>query len=326
MEKESIGQKPLAAQDMLAQTGESAPGMKGSSLPTDSAGESQGGCPGLCAQANSVIQRISVSEQQLTVLLDQVTKERDKAETANRSKSEFLANMSHELRTPLHAILSFASFGEKNAASAKPEKITEYFHKIQNSGKILLNLVNNLLDLAKLESGKMVFEFQRTNLCTLLGKVADEFTSLVSERGLTIDYVEPASKAMANVDRDKFMQVIRNLVSNAVKFSPQGGKIGIDIAQEGHLLQVRVTDQGAGIPPAELEKIFEEFVQSSTTKTGAGGTGLGLAISRQIAAAHKGRIWAENQPQGGAVFFFEIPLATDDGLISLVNLNELQAR
>jgi len=326
MDKESNSLVPPPAQEKLPQTEAATPGLNRNSNPTAPTGESQSDCPGLCSQANAVIQRISVSEQQLTVLLDQVTKERDKAETANRSKSEFLANMSHELRTPLHAILSFAAFGEKNAASAKPEKITEYFHKIQNSGKILLNLVNNLLDLAKLESGKMVFEFQRTNVGSLLGKVADEFTSLVSERGLTIDYADPNSKVMANVDRDKFMQVVRNLVSNAVKFSPEGGKIGIGVAQEGHLLHVRVTDQGAGIPPAELEKIFEEFVQSSTTKNGAGGTGLGLAISRQIAAAHKGRIWAENQPQGGAVFFFEIPLASDDGLISLVNVNELQAR
>lgn len=277
-------------------------------------------------ETNAVHREIAPSEEQLRLLLEEVTAAKEKAEAANHSKSEFLANMSHELRTPLHAILSFAAFGEKNAATAKPEKITEYFHKIQTSGKILLNLVNNLLDLAKLESGKMVFEFQRTNVSPLLGKVADEFSSLVSERGLTIDYAEPNGKAIGNVDRDKFMQVVRNLVSNAVKFSPQGGKIDIGVVQEEQILKVRVTDQGAGIPPAELEKIFEEFVQSSTTQKGAGGTGLGLAISRQIAAAHRGRIWAENQPQGGAVFFFEIPLASDNGTISLVNLNELQAR
>lgn len=282
--------------------------------------------PGVATNASPIDKWSGYSDQQLKTLLEEVTAAKEKAEAANRSKSEFLANMSHELRTPLHAILSFASFGEKNAATAKPEKITEYFHKIQNSGKILLNLVNNLLDLAKLESGKMIFEFHRTNICTLLGKVADEFTSLVSERGLTIDYVEPSIKAMANVDRDKFMQVVRNLVSNAVKFSPQGGKIEIAVDQEEHVVRVRVTDQGLGIPPAELDKIFEEFVQSSATQKGAGGTGLGLAISRQIAAAHKGRIWAENRAQGGAVFFFEIPLAMDTGAISLVNLNELQAR
>ena len=266
---------------------------------------------GAASEPNSVNKWIGYSEVQLRTLLEEVTAAKEKAEAANHSKSEFLANMSHELRTPLHGILSFAAFGEKNAAAAKPEKITEYFHKIQNSGKILLNLLNNLLDLAKLESGKMIFEFQRTNVCSLLGKVADEFTSLVSERGLTIDYAEPDGKAMANVDRDKFMQVVRNLVSNAVKFSPKGGKIGIGVVQQEHVLQVRVADQGAGIPPAELERIFEEFVQSSTTQKGAGGTGLGLAISRQIVAAHNGKIRAENQPAGGAVFFFEIPLARD---------------
>lgn len=273
--------------------------------------KSEGECPGHCTQAAAVIKRISDSEQQLKNLLEEVTKAKEKAEHANRSKSEFLANMSHELRTPLHGILSFAAFGEKNAATAKLEKVLEYFKNIHHSGTILLDLVNNLLDLAKLESGKMVFEFRPANLGALIGKVADEFSSLVSERGLTIHYEAPDNAAIATVDRDKLMQVVRNLLSNAVKFSPKGGTIDISVGQWDQALRVRVADQGVGIPSAELDTIFEEFVQSSTTKNGAGGTGLGLAISRQIVAAHKGRIWAENQAEGGAAFFFEIPLLTD---------------
>ena len=288
--------------------------------------EAEGECPGHCAQATAVIKRITDSEQQLKKLLEEVTKAKEKAEQANRSKSEFLANMSHELRTPLHGILSFAAFGMKNAAANKPEKLVDYFAKIQESGTILLELVNNLLDLAKMESGKMVFEFQPTDFCALIGKVADEFSSLVSERGLTIRYAETDTQAVASVDRAKTMQVMRNLLSNAVKFSPKGGAIEISVARNGATLRVRVADQGAGLPADELETIFEEFVQSSRTKNGAGGTGLGLAISRQILAAHKGRIWAENRPAGGAVFYFEIPAVVVDATHLATDLDTLRTK
>ena len=259
-----------------------------------------------------VIDYAALSAEEAIRLLEEMTIAKEKAEAASRAKSEFFANMSHELRTPLHGILSFARFGEKNAATAKPEKLLEYFNKIRHSGTILLSLVNNLLDLAKFESGKMTFDFQPTQVSLLVGKVADEFTSLVSERELTIHYVEPESRTRATVDRDKLMQVTRNLLSNAVKFSPRGGTIELSVAQREQALRVRVADQGAGIPDAELQTIFEEFVQSSTNQKSAGGTGLGLSISRQIVAAHKGKIWAENQPTGGAAFFFEIPLARDN--------------
>lgn len=283
-------------------------------------------CPGDCSQAGAVIERIAHSEQGLSLLLEEMTIAKEKAETANRAKSEFLANMSHELRTPLHGILSFAAFGEKNAATAKPGKILEYFHNIHHSGTILLGLVNNLLDLAKLESGKMIFEFQPTHVCRLIGKVADEFGSLVSERNLRIHYTEENSDLVVSVDRTKIMQVVRNLLSNAVKFSPKGGAIEIGVRQVNEYLRVWVADRGGGIPDNELQSIFEEFVQSSKTKNGGGGTGLGLAISRQIIAAHEGRIWAENRPDGGAIFFFEIPLLTDNTSPLSAEMNELRAR
>lgn len=263
-------------------------------------------CPGLCAQSTVVVKRLTESEQRLKTLLEEMTAAKEAAETANRAKSEFLANMSHELRTPLHAILSFASFGVKHG-TAKPERVLDYFYKIYDSGTTLLALVNNLLDLAKLESGRMTFDFQPTRFCTLIAKVADEFASLLSERDLSIRYSESDADAMATVDRSKIMQVVRNLVSNAVKFSPKGGAIELGVVQDQDLLRVTVTDQGEGIPDDELEAIFEKFVQSSKTKSGAGGTGLGLPICRQIIAAHNGRVWAENRAQGGAVLTFEIP-------------------
>ena len=235
---------------------------------------------------------------------------REAAERANAAKSEFLANMSHELRTPLHGILSFSGFGINKYATAKPEKLLDYFEKIHQSGKVLLELLNDLLDLAKLEAGRMIFEFEPADLGMLIAQVADEFSSLVSERGLTICFDRPHPEAAVAVDVAKTKQLLRNLLSNAVKFSPQGGVIGIRMEQEDKLLVVSIQDQGPGIPENELEQVFDKFVQSSKTKSGAGGTGLGLAICREIMNAHKGRIRAENSADGGAVFVFEIPITS----------------
>ena len=135
----------------------------------------------------------------------------------------------------------------------------------------------------------------------------DEFESLCDHRKLKIVCRKPDFEPMAPVDYDKISQVFRNLLSNAVKFSPDRELIEIEIAQNDGWLTVSVCDNGVGIPEDELETVFDKFIQSSKTRTGAGGTGLGLAICREIINAHNGRIWAENRPQGGARFSFEIP-------------------
>jgi signal transduction histidine kinase len=147
---------------------------------------------------------------------------KEAAETANQAKSEFLANMSHELRTPLHGILSFAGFGLKRATTATPEKLCDYFHQIDQSGRTLLTLLNDLLDLAKWEAGRMPCELRRVNLWELFANVADEFRSLTAERRLTIRFSLPDEAVELPLDRSKIMQVLRNLLSNAVKFSPGG--------------------------------------------------------------------------------------------------------
>jgi PAS domain S-box-containing protein len=234
---------------------------------------------------------------------------KETAEAANQIKSEFLANMSHELRTPLHGILSFASFGLLKARTAPPEKLCDYFQHIEQSGQTLLSLLNNLLDLAKLEAGRMVFEWQLTDLRRLLERVADEFSSLTSERHLTIACHTPDVPTEVTVDPEKMMQVLRNLVSNAVKFSPPGGRIELCLESRGPSVIVTIADQGMGIAVEELETIFDKFVQSRRTQTGAGGTGLGLSICREIMTAHHGRVWAQNRPEGGAVFTAELPRA-----------------
>lgn len=233
------------------------------------------------------------------------------AEAANDAKSTFLSNVSHELRTPMHGILSFASFGIKKHATANPDKILDYFHKIRQSGETLLTLLNDLLDLAKLESGKITYKFRPANLNSLIDIVREEYNSLALEHNLTIRCEHLEANGKITLDADKIRQVLHNLLNNAIKFSPEGGTIDVISFKKADSIVVSIRDQGAGIPGNELESIFDKFVQSSKNKSGAGGTGLGLPICREIIAAHKGRIWAENNPDIGASLSFEIPLSLE---------------
>ncbi|VAW54149.1 hypothetical protein MNBD_GAMMA05-1525 [hydrothermal vent metagenome] len=247
--------------------------------------------------------------------------QREKAELANHAKSEFLANMSHELRTPMHAILGFSSLGGSKINSATNEKISGYFLRINESGQRLLYLLNDLLDLSKLEAGRMDFNFQVNNLQTSIDVVVEELTPLFMERSLTVD-IEPASiSTIAQFDNEKIDQVIRNLLSNAIKFTPDNMSVMIyfeeSVLYENKddentsaipAVSVSIVDQGTGIPEGELETVFEKFVQSTITDTGAGGTGLGLTISKEIIEGHRGSITAVNSlGEGGAIFTFTLP-------------------
>ena len=243
------------------------------------------------------------------------------AESANRSKSDFLANMSHELRTPMHGILSFAKFGISKYQKADREKLKSYFDNINQSGNRLLTLLNSLLDLAKLEAGKEAIEFNNTNIIVIAMSVKNELDALSIDKEITINTDFEADEILVECDSEKISQVIRNLVGNALKFTPKGNSITISIEKSKMIagsratddqfvnsVKTRVIDEGIGIPPDELDKVFDKFAQSSKTDTGAGGTGLGLAICSEIVAKHHGKIWADNNSNTGATFTFEIPL------------------
>lgn len=235
------------------------------------------------------------------------------AESANLAKSEFLANMSHELRTPLHAILSFAGYGEKRIEVADRQELLRFFQQIAASGKRLLPLINSLLDLSKLEAGKMEYVFQDLDLLAEIKSVITEIAPLAEKKGLQISIVPPDILTHAFFDQGRIDQVICNILSNGVKFSDPDTTISVAFAQRidlsnRTLLQTTISNHGVAIPANELTAIFDKFAQSSKTKTGAGGTGLGLAICKQIIEDHRGKIWADSGSDGSTRFHFTLPI------------------
>ena len=231
---------------------------------------------------------------------------RDAAEEASRAKSEFIANISHELRTPLQSILGFSELGIMRGA--QHPRLHAMFTDIHGAGSRMLALVNDLLDVSKLESSVGAVTLERADLRGLVESVVRELAPLLAARQLQLAPELGPRALIAKVDPVRFSQVIRNVLANAIKFSNMGASIEVQgRLTEDERIHITVRDHGAGIPPHELEKIFEAFVQSSASKNGSGGTGLGLAICRKILAAHDGSITASNMPDGGAVFLIDLP-------------------
>jgi signal transduction histidine kinase len=228
-------------------------------------------------------------------------------EAASRHKSEFLANMSHELRTPLNAIIGFSEvlgermFGELN------EKQEEYLKDIHASGQHLLSLINDILDLSKIEAGRMELELTDFDLPATLDNALTLVRERAGRRGIALVLTVDERLAQVRADERKVRQVMLNLLSNAIKFTPEGGGIDVRAVPVDGMVEISVRDTGVGIAPEDQEAIFEEFRQVGTAAKKVEGTGLGLALSRKFVDLHGGRIWVTSQVGTGSTFTFTIP-------------------
>jgi two-component system, NtrC family, sensor kinase len=228
-------------------------------------------------------------------------------EVASQHKSEFLANMSHELRTPLNAIIGFSEvltdrmFGELN------EKQEEYLKDIYASGTHLLSLINDILDLSKIEAGRMELELTDFDLPTAIDSALMLVRERAGRRSITLHTAVDTRLGQIQADERKVRQVVLNLLSNAIKFTPEGGRIDVRAVPKDGVVEVSVSDTGIGIAPEDQEKVFEEFRQVGTAAKTVEGTGLGLTLCRKFVELHGGRIWVKSQLGVGSTFTFTLP-------------------
>ena len=229
-------------------------------------------------------------------------------EVASRHKSQFLANMSHELRTPLNAILGYGELIVDGIYGEVPDRMREVLERVDASGRHLLGLINDVLDLSRIEAGQLVLALADYSMKETVESVVASLDSLAVEKGLTLAVDLAPDLPTGRGDQRRLIQVLLNLVGNAIKFTEEGG-VGVQVGVSGPAFEISVRDTGPGIAPTDQARIFEEFQQADTSTTRPkGGTGLGLAIARRIVALHGGRLWVESVPGEGATFRFSIPV------------------
>jgi signal transduction histidine kinase/HAMP domain-containing protein len=232
-------------------------------------------------------------------------------ESANQHKSEFLANMSHELRTPLNAILGYTELILDNIYGDVPEKIQEVLERLEENGRHLLNLINDVLDLSKIEAGQLTLSLNEYSMGDVIQTVSTSVEALAAEKNLNLKVEVPKDLSIGKGDEQRIAQVILNLVGNAIKFTDEG-EVKIEVTVSNETFLVSVHDTGPGVMEADQQKIFDEFQQadgSSTRKKG--GTGLGLSISKKIVDMHGGRIWVESTLGKGSTFRFTLPIRVE---------------
>ena len=234
-------------------------------------------------------------------------------ELASQHKSQFLASMSHELRTPLNAILGFNELILGGIYGEVPEDMGAPLAQMQSSGKHLLGLINNVLDLAKIEANKMELALADYSVHDVVGMVRSTLQSLATEKGLELAIAMPEELPLAYGDGGRLSQCLINLAGNAIKFTKEG-RVAVSVEHNGGTLVYRVADTGIGIAPDKIDSLFTEFKQTDAAIASEyGGTGLGLAITRKFIEMHGGRIWIESELGKGSTFIFEIPLRVDTG-------------
>jgi len=257
------------------------------------------------------LQRLSESQRRGSHELQRLN---EQLQQASKAKSDFLANMSHELRTPMNAILGFVEMVLDEIYGDVPAHLKEPLTDIQTNGKHLLRLINDVLDLSKIEAGRMELVLGEYSVQEVVETVRASLQSLALEKGLGFVAAAQEDIPLAFGDGRRITQCLTNLVGNALKFS-KGGRVAVWVEQQGENLLYRVSDTGIGIPKNELENIFNEFQQVDMAMTREfAGTGLGLNITKKFVEMHGGRIWVESELGKGSTFFFSIPLRVNHGV------------
>ncbi|MCP4195353.1 MAG: GAF domain-containing protein, partial [Planctomycetaceae bacterium] len=232
-------------------------------------------------------------------------------EIANKHKSEFLANMSHELRTPLNAILGYTELILDNIYGNVPEKIQEVLKRLQKSGRHLLSLINDVLDLSKIEAGQLTLSLNDYSMQEVVHTVVNSVKSLAEEKNLALKVSVSPDLTVGKGDQQRIAQVFLNLVGNAIKFT-EDGEVKVEVTSSNSKFFVAVSDTGPGLSAADQQRIFEEFHQADSSSTRKkGGTGLGLSISKKIVEMHGGRIWVGSTLGKGSTFRFTLPVRVE---------------
>ncbi|KKH96032.1 hypothetical protein EO95_07155 [Methanosarcina sp. 1.H.T.1A.1] len=235
------------------------------------------------------------------------------AEVANQTKSEFLANMSHELRTPLNSIIGFSDMLLTQNFGPLNEKQLRYVNNISVSGGHLLKLINDVLDLSKVEAGKMELNVEKFSISSSVSEVKTLLTPLASKKSIQILSMVDEKLTTIRADRTKFKQILYNLVDNAIKFTPAGGHVIVDARVWEDGAKITIKDTGVGISKEETRKVFQPFTQLENSELGKHvGTGLGLSLVKKFVEMHAGRIWVESEFGEGSKFIFTIPLNSNN--------------
>jgi signal transduction histidine kinase len=241
-------------------------------------------------------------------LFTEIQEKSRQLEVASQHKSQFLANMSHELRTPLNAILGYTEMMVDGLYGNLPDKAQGVLERVQSNGKHLLGLINDVLDLSKIEAGQLTLATEEYSVADMVATVMAATESLAKAKNIALLSTVPPGLPRGTGDARRLTQVLLNLVGNAIKFTDEG-KVEIRARQQGDRFKISVIDTGPGIARADQAKIFEEFQQVDNTSTRKkGGTGLGLSISRKIVELHGGYIAVESEPGKGSNFKVTIPI------------------
>jgi signal transduction histidine kinase len=248
-------------------------------------------------------------------LKNTVLKAQREIEAANVIKNGLIVNMSHELRTPLNSVIGFSDLLLEGAFGALNTRQSKYVNNILISGKGLLEIVNNLLDVSRLEAGEKTLNYEDVDIASLMGEVRISLLSLASNKKVSVELRVDTSLEKIQVDKTKLRQILYNLINNAIKFTPEKGKVTVSALKKERMLEIKVSDSGIGLSKEDNERIFMPFTQADIFQTrGYVGTELGLYIAKNFIDLHGGKIWAESKVGKGSTFIFTIPMTRKKGI------------